>query len=42
MTTTESPAVDNGVNVGALLEARAALSDAPAGPSSSGARRPSG
>jgi uncharacterized OsmC-like protein len=33
MTTTEtdSPAVDNGVNVGALLDARAALSDAPAG-----------
>ena len=32
MTTTETdtPAVDNGVNVGALLEARAALSDAPA------------
>ena len=32
MTTTETdtPAVDNGVNVGALLDARAALSDAPA------------
>jgi uncharacterized OsmC-like protein len=30
MTTTETPAVDNGVNVGALLEARTALSDAPA------------
>jgi len=29
-TETETPAVDNGVNVGALLEARAALSDAPA------------
>jgi uncharacterized OsmC-like protein len=31
MTTTETPSVDNGVNVGALLEARTALSDAPAG-----------
>jgi uncharacterized OsmC-like protein len=31
MTTTETPTADNGVNVGALLEARAALSDAPAG-----------
>jgi uncharacterized OsmC-like protein len=29
MTTTETPATDNGVNVGALLEARTALSDAP-------------
>jgi uncharacterized OsmC-like protein len=33
MTTTDTgtPTVDNGVNVGALLDARAALSDAPAG-----------
>ena len=31
MTTTETPSVDNGVNVGALLEARTALSEAPAG-----------
>lgn len=31
MTTTENPSVDNGVNVAALLDARAALSDAPAG-----------
>lgn len=30
MTATETPAVDNGVNVGALLDARTALSDAPA------------
>ena len=31
MTATETPAVDNGVNVGALLDARTALSDAPEG-----------
>lgn len=30
MTTTETSSADNGVNVGALLEARAALADAPA------------
>ena len=42
MTTTETPTADNGVNVGVLLGARAALTDAPPRPSSSGARKWSG
>ena len=39
MTTTESPTVDNGVNVAALLGAREALTDMPEPPSSRGGRR---